>query len=168
MGEKGDDCIKILLISIWVYPYCGNCYGQPITPDAVQQISNLRSGIKAFVPIFLEVHKDNMVLDMAGYILSPIPCSLFTIIHWCKMPLCHLFWTCAAWCIDTDLYPCRSDLGCHRPSYGQWHTLLYDLALCVHPFLKRACFCLEANVTSWIHGVITIGLDCYGLSYNIC
>ena len=73
--------MKILLVLVLVCPYCSNCYGHLVTPDAIQQISNLWSWIKALVPIFHKISQDNMLLDMLGNILFPFPQILFFIIH---------------------------------------------------------------------------------------
>ena len=37
--------------------------------------------VNALVPIFHNVSKDNMLVDMPGIILFPVPCLLFSIIH---------------------------------------------------------------------------------------
>ena len=58
MSEKGH-CVKVLLALVWMHPYCGNCFGQLVTPDAIQQVLNLQSWVKALVPTFHKVSQDN-------------------------------------------------------------------------------------------------------------
>ena len=40
LSEKGNYCIKILLMLVWVYPYCGDCYGKLVTSNAIQPLLN--------------------------------------------------------------------------------------------------------------------------------
>ena len=136
LSEDSNYCIKILLILVWVSPYCGDCCGQLVTPDDIQQVLNLPSGISAVVPIFHKVYQDNMILDMSGNILFPVPClckailasdpiTLITWNGWHNIPPCHPSWTYAVCHVDTYQWFCRSDSGCHRHYCCLFYTLLH-------------------------------------------
>ena len=75
LSEKGNNCVKIIC------PDCGDCYRQLVTPDAIQQVLNFRNWNEALVPIFQKVFDDNMVIDMSGNILFPVPCLIVCIIR---------------------------------------------------------------------------------------
>ena len=80
LSEKDNYWIKVLVILVWVPPDCGNCCGQLVTPNIIQQILKYQPWVESLVPIFNKVSLDNMVLDMLGSILFPVPCIALAVI----------------------------------------------------------------------------------------
>ena len=82
---------KFFLSFVWMCFHCRNFCGQLVTPDAIQQVMDFQSWIKALVSIFLHVLKDNLVCDMSGHTLFQVPCLLLSIMCWC-------LWCCLSIC----------------------------------------------------------------------
>ena len=52
LGVKGENFIEILSVFVCLHPYYGDCCGQLVTPNAIQQVSYFQSWIEALVLIF--------------------------------------------------------------------------------------------------------------------
>ena len=87
------------LIFVWMCLHCGNCCGQLVTFDAIQQVSKFWLWINELVPIYLLILKDNMVLGMLRHILFPATCLFPSYVDIHCGPI-----TIIAWWMTTGLF----------------------------------------------------------------